>query len=101
MTKLSTARIDALKKALYIWGQDNKISIYGRNDGTWAVNWAAMGSRTPDEAREYATTIAQARRIADALTRLQIEEDPTIKDLNAETYPAAVDSYLAQFEAAR
>lgn len=102
MTVISNMQYEALRVALYKWGFDNKISIYEENNGSFAVNWAAFGNVTPEQAREYATTIEQARRIAAALNSLGLVKDYAIKeDGGREAYQNYINKYMAQFNAAR
>lgn len=58
-------------KGINIYEQDREKTPEGRRI-TFGVNWGAMGTRTPEEARDFADNLKDAARVTEMLNRMEI-----------------------------
>ena len=91
---------DALTSALYWFTREALDEIRISNDGgslmqrsrvrRFGVNWAALGTVTPEEARHYGSSLTIAASLAEALNRMELVVDYTEDDsCTAEEYELA------------
>lgn len=77
MTELNRNQARILEKALWELSRKTGVSIISEMDYetgayTYFVNWCAMGTKTADEAMEYAQRLMDTSKLVKALNELQI-----------------------------
>lgn len=87
--KVTTNEMRAIRSALNIWNFTNGVRVETMNDieafrgnipFEYGVNWACMGTKSPEETVEYVKVMTKAAQIANALNKLELIEDDDMEE---------------------
>lgn len=103
--RLSMVRKVLAEKNWTEWKRTIDIEEFGFNffeknkPFVWGVNWAAIGTASPEETMKFASDLQEAAMIAEKLTKFEIIEDYSLEEkmITKENYQEQLESLKENF----